>query len=271
MIRVFTQRTSMTPDDDLVFIGHPPLFLPPEEQPVRISVVFTWEIKLGLMLKKSWSVHYKDVEIGGPAFGDPGGEFVPGRFVKHGVTFTSRGCCRKCGFCYVSGREGMIRELKINPGYIIQDNNILACSKRYQDRVFKMLSYQRKSVVFGGGLDVRLFNKWHQERFSELKIKEMWFACDTKHGIKHLDRVGGLLNDYKQNKKKCYTLLGWDKNESLGQAEERLITVFMMGFEPFAQLYQPDNKIEYPKEWRDLQRKWSRPAIFKSFMKRNFK
>jgi hypothetical protein len=255
----------MTPDDDLVFIGHPPLFLPPE-QPVRISVVFTWDIQTGLMLKKSWSAHYDDVQIGGPAFGDPGDEFEPGRFLKSGITITSRGCKRKCGFCFVPKREKGIRELEIKPGHILQDNNILACSDKHIDLVFGMLRRQKKAITFGGGLDARLFKDWHRDLFNSVKVKEMWFACDTKAGIKPLEKTGALLEDYKQNKKKCYTLLGWDKSETVKQAEERLIKVYDLGFEPFAQLYQPEKRTEYPKEWTDLQRKWTRPAIFKSFM-----
>lgn len=92
MIRVFPNMTKWTPTDDLAFVGYPPLFLPPE-QPVRISVVFTWDLPLAQRLKTAWQAHYKDVQIGGPAVGDPGGDFVPGRFIKDGVTITSRGCC----------------------------------------------------------------------------------------------------------------------------------------------------------------------------------
>ena len=38
----------------------------------------------------------------------PGTEFVPGRFLAKGVTITSRGCPRRCPFCFVPGREGAL-------------------------------------------------------------------------------------------------------------------------------------------------------------------
>ncbi len=128
MIRVFPRRTKWTPTDELAFVGDPPMFRPPE-QPVRVSAVFTWDIPEAIRLKWAWSSYYSDVQIGGPAFDDPGGEFIPGRFIKHGVTITSRGCPNRCPWCYVPGREGLIKEFPIVSGWIIQDNNILACRR----------------------------------------------------------------------------------------------------------------------------------------------
>ena len=71
MIRVFPQRTSQTPSDELAFVGDPPLFQPSEEMPVRVSVAFTWDRAEGERLRQAWAQHYSDVQIGGPAFGDP--------------------------------------------------------------------------------------------------------------------------------------------------------------------------------------------------------
>jgi len=47
VIRVFPQRTKWTPDDDLAFVGHPPLFRPGSEStPVFVSVTFTWQRRM---------------------------------------------------------------------------------------------------------------------------------------------------------------------------------------------------------------------------------
>ena len=89
MIRVFPRKTKWTPNDDLSFIGDPPLFRP-KEQPVKISVTFTWDIPEAKRLYEGWKEYYKDVQIGGPALGDPGSEFVPGLFVKKGAIITSQ-------------------------------------------------------------------------------------------------------------------------------------------------------------------------------------
>ena len=59
MIRVFPRRTAMTPTDDLVFVGWPPL-IRPTAQEVHISVCFTWDIKLGLKLADAWNQYILD-------------------------------------------------------------------------------------------------------------------------------------------------------------------------------------------------------------------
>ena len=84
MIRVFPHKTKWLPYDEFAFTGWPPLFRPPE-QPVMVSVVFTWDILRGQQLQKAWSAYYRDVRLGGPALNDPGGDFVPGCFIKEGV------------------------------------------------------------------------------------------------------------------------------------------------------------------------------------------
>jgi len=262
MIRVFTKRNKWTPVDDLAYVGYPPLFRPPE-QPVRISVVFTWDISFALEIKSAWEAHYNDVQIGGPAFDAPGDEFVPGRFIKDGVTFTSRGCGRRCPWCFVPKREGRLRELTIQPGHIIQDNNFLQCSKPHVSAVFDMLREQNKAATFSGGLDTRLLNQWNKDLFDSIKIKELWFACDTKHMTAHLKKTAELFCNYTPSKRRCYVMIGFD-GESIVDAEKRLEKVYDLGFLPFCQLYQGNEKKLYSKDWCNLQRKWSRPAAYRA-------
>ncbi len=262
MIRVFPSRTNMTPDDELSFVGDPPFELPPE-QPVRVSVVFTWDVPEGQRLAAAWAQYYKDVQIGGPAFGDSGGDFEPGRFVKTGVTITSRGCNKKCAWCFVPPREGRVRELPIREGYIVQDNNLLACSRNHIEAVFDMLRHQRRAAVFSGGIDVTLLQNWHRELFDSIKFKELWFACDTQGGLPQLERAARILDGIPASKRRCYTMIGFN-GETLAQAEARLERVFEMGYYPFSQLYQDERKREYSREWKALNRKWSRPAAYKA-------
>jgi len=262
MIRVFPDRTKWTPTDALAFVGDPPFERPPQ-QPVRVSVTFTWDLLEGQRLVKAWANYYDDVEIGGPAFGDPGGEFEPGRFIKEGVTITSRGCPKKCKFCFVPEREGVVREMPIKEGWIVQDNNLLACSKGHVEKVFDMLRSQPHPVEFAGGLDTLYLRNWHRDLIDSIKIKQMFFACDTPAGIKPLEKAARILQGISRNKMRCYTLIGFD-GEKLADAEDRLKSVWKLGFMPFAQLYQEEKKIEYSKEWRKLARNWSLPAITRS-------
>lgn len=262
MIRVFPRKTKWTPDDDLAFVGEPTLFLPPE-QPVKISVTFTWDIPEAERLYRAWSDYYQDVELGGPAFGDKGGEFEPGLFVKNGVTITSRGCSKDCKWCFVPKREGWIRELEIKPGNDVADNNLLACSRSHVEMVFDMLRSQKEPVKFSGGLDAELFQQWHVDILKTIRLKYAWFACDYPGAIANLEKVSDLMSDFSIEKKRCYVLIGFD-GESINAAEKRLQSVFKLGFLPMAMMYRPENENKYPKEWRDFQRYWSRPAIYKS-------
>lgn len=73
ILRVFPQRTSHTPDDDLAFIGDPPLFRP-EVDEVHVSCTFLYDKPEAERLADAWSKYYPEVKLGGPAYDDPGGE-----------------------------------------------------------------------------------------------------------------------------------------------------------------------------------------------------
>lgn len=264
MIRVFPRRTKWTPDDDLAFVGDPGLFRPPE-QPVKISCAFTWDIPECERLYRSWSVYYSDVELGGPAFGDPGADFEPGLFLKQGVTITSRGCPKECPWCFVNPREGGIRELPIHDGWILQDNNILACSFDHVKAVFEMLQRQPHPISFHGGLDAEFLTERHIPLFEEIRFSELWFACDYWGAIKHIEKASELFSHLHRNKKRCYVLIGFD-GERIGQAEKRLERVWDLGFLPFAMPYQGEQKTEYNRDWKKLTKTFCRPAATKAEM-----
>lgn len=266
VIRVFPRRTKWTPNDKLAFVGDPPLWLP-REQPVRVSCTFTWDIEESERLKKAWSQYYSDVQVGGPAYDDKGGEFVPGRFVKEGVTITSRGCTKNCDWCVVPKREGWIRELSIKPGWNVLDNNLLACSQKHIQNVFVMLQKQSKGIVFSGGLDAELLKPWHANLLQSITLKEAWFSCDYPGGMLNLQKVAKLLPNIPPQKKRCYVLIGFN-GETIKQAEKRLCDVYNLGFWPFAMLYRSIDTLKresnWSKDWLKLQRTWCRPAAFKA-------
>ena len=265
MIRVFPRRTKWTPIDELAFVGDPPLFRPPE-QPVMVSCAFTWDLPEARRLQRAWATYYSNVQIGGPAFGDPGGEFIPGRFLHPHVTLTSRGCVRHCQFCVVPKREGAMRELEIRPGRNIQDNNLLACSRQHVEAVFEMLRVQNRAVTFGGGLDIRLFQRWHVDLLKGIKVSEMFFACDSDRQLKRLEKVADMIDDFSQNQKRCYALVGYGP-ETISQAEKRLGAIYDLGFLPFAMIHADISENPFPRpDWKRAMRKWQRPAAIKAYM-----
>ncbi len=96
--RVFPRKTNATPDDSLVFFGGPPPNIEVDE--IHISATFTYDKEKVDILAESWS-NIAPVMIDGPAYDNPGSEFIPGKYIKKGYVITSRGCNNNCWFCSV--------------------------------------------------------------------------------------------------------------------------------------------------------------------------
>ena len=54
--RVFPRRTSATPDDELAFVGDPPLFLPAADE-AHVSCTLTWDRPEAERLARAWATH----------------------------------------------------------------------------------------------------------------------------------------------------------------------------------------------------------------------
>lgn len=266
IIRVFPRKTSMTPNDPYAFVGDPPLWRP-EADEVHISVTFTWDMDEGIRLFHAWRQYYDFVDVDGPGlrYNPPDG-FVPGLYVKSGITFTSRGCNNNCPWCLVPQVEGKLRTIPIMPGHIIQDNNLLQCPASHRRAVFQMLSSQRKGAEFSGGLDARLITDEIADELRGLRIHQVFLAADTEAALKPLAKAIKKLSFLPRQKLRCYVMVAYD-GETLAQAEVRLRRVWELEAMPFAQLFQPpDHYIEYDHEWKALARTWSRPAAMKTLM-----
>ncbi|MDF2631408.1 MAG: hypothetical protein K0Q85_4 [Caproiciproducens sp.] len=276
IIRVFPRRTEMTPLDDMSFsrvfingIGDdsdlPTMFIP-DHDAVHICCVFTWDKHRAEELQYQWQGKTdKPVLIGGPAYDADGGEFVPGMYMRQGVTITSRGCNNQCPWCFAWRREGRLRELPVHAGNVEQSNNFLQCSIKHRRTVYDMMKTQSQ-ISFRGGLETALLTNWDIEEMRSLRIADLWLACDTKGAIKKLRSACQRLHNagFSQNKIRCYVLIGDDMAEN----ESRLRQVYEAGALPFAQLFQPETPIEYSTEWKQFARTWSRPAAYKSKLKK---
>ena len=261
ILRVFPKRTSYTPTDDLAFVGMPPLpFLIPEHDEVHVSCTFTWDMDEAEELAFQWeAVTNKPVKLGGVAYHSPCDGFVEGMYVRKGIVFTSRGCNNNCPWCGVRAIEGTLKELPVQEGNIIQDNNFLQCSRKHKDKVFEMLRKQR-GICFRGGLETDLIDDHFIENITSLRIAELWLACDTDAQLPRFKEACAKLTKagFNRNQIKCYSLIGHDMEKE----EQRNREIFRAGAMPFSQLERDFSRTKtvYSKEWNAFERTWQRPA-----------
>lgn len=263
IIRIFPRKTNATPDDVDVRINalHPALS--DEADEIHISTTFTWDIPTAELIAKNWQ-HVAPVKIGGPAFNEPGGDFVPGMYMKKGYVITSRGCPNRCWFCSVPRREGFqLRELPITEGHILTDDNLLACSPGHIDGVFNMLARQPQRPSFTGGLEAKLMTPEHAARLRALRPRTVFFAYDTPDDLEPLIQAGQYLFNAGFTKQsrvlRAYVLIGY-KGDTFEKAIGRLTETWDAGFFPMAMLYR-DYKGDYSKDWKRLQREWANPIL----------
>ena len=262
--RVFPRKTAASPDDELCFFGPPPMLTLPEIDEVHISVTFTYDKKIAEDLAFQWESVGVPIRLGGPAYDDPAkGQFVPGMYLKKGYVITSRGCNNRCWFCGAWRREGKLRELEINDGWDVLDNNLLQCSEGHIRAVFDMLKRQPVKPKFTGGLEAKQLKPWHCQLLKEAKAQRMYFAYDTPDDYEPLVVAGKMLREAgitaQSHVASCYCLIGY-KGDTFDKATERLEQTIKAGFMPYAMLFR-DQSGKTDSEWEKFQRDWLRPAL----------
>ena len=266
ILRIFPRKTKATPTDAMAAIGQPSRkWIDAHDiREAHVSVTFTWDIPKAEEIAERLAKWGVPVDIGGPAYGDRMGDFVPGMYIRDGYIFTSRGCPSDCWFCSVAEcARGQIRELPIYDGYNILDDNILATSKDHFAEVIKMLKRQKERPIFTGGIEAALLTPWHAQLMKEVRTKRLFCAYDMPADYEPLVQAGRILRDagftVKSHELGCYVLIGY-REDTFDAAEKRLIDTIKAGFTPFAMLYR-DKDGFVDKEWRAFQREWCAPQI----------
>lgn len=267
--RVFPRKTAASPTDELAFFAEPTIeaistCIRRNVQAVHISVTFTYDLERAEELYVAWQILGVPVEVGGPAFDDRMGDFVPGLYLRDGLIFTSRGCTKDCWFCSVPRcAHGIVRELPVVDGWNIMDDNILATSEQHFRAVCEMLKRQKHCAVFSGGLEPALLQQWQADLLKEVNPARIYTAYDTKDDFEPLIEMGNKLRQAgfrsSSHTLMCYVLIGYD-GDSFEDAEKRLLQTMQAGFVPYAMLYRDENGTQ-DKEWRRFQREWCRPMI----------
>jgi hypothetical protein len=235
---------------------------------VHVDVTFTWDRLAAERLAEQWRA-IAPVKVGGVAYGDPGKEFVPGRYIKHGYTFTSRGCPRRCWFCSVWKRDPVPRLLPIQDGWNVLDDNLLACPRPHVEAVFAMLGRQPRRVEFTGGLEARSLEDYQVGLLADLRPRPTcFFAYDPGDPFETLESAARRLLaagfTARSHRFRCYVLIGFPK-DTFSAAEARLRQMLSIGFTPMAMLWRPETasaeRWAPSADWRGFQRQWARPAI----------
>lgn len=266
LIRIFPRKTKATPTDELAYFGPPDMFAEADE--VHVSVTFTYDKPKAEQLAEQWQV-VAPVKVGGVAYGDPGADFVPGRYIKPGYIFTSRGCPRRCWFCSVWKRDPVPRLLPIIDGWNVLDDNLLACPRDHVEAVFAMLKRQKRRVEFTGGLEALSLQDYQVELLASLKPRPtMFWAYDPGDKFETLEYAARRLLaagfTAESHRMRTYVLIGYPK-DTPALAEERMQQMLGIGFTPMAMLWKPETpsqeKYRPDESWRAFQRRWARPAI----------
>lgn len=265
IIRIFPRRTEATPIDDLVRINCAPTLFD-EADEVHVSVAFSWDLERAEKLAAAWRP-VAPVLIGGPATGDMGGEFVPGMYLKHGYTITSRGCPNTCWFCCEAGKA--IKQIQIREGVNHVTGNLLACSDEHIRAVLDSAKRAKKTfrqpLQFTGGLEAkRMIEKpWFVDALRELRPKQVFFAYDTPDDLEPLQRAGEMLRasgwTTAAHGLRSYVLCGWPK-DTKEAAERRVLETIYAGFLPMAMAYRGKNGNK-AAGWGQWQRERARAAI----------
>jgi hypothetical protein len=170
--------------------------------------------------------------------------------INAGMGFTSRGCIRNCGFCFVPTKEGSFRDIAeikdlINPRsnvLILHDNNLTAdpycIDKLHEIRDRNLI------VDINQGCDVRLMNEDIAKALSEVKhLRSIHYAWDLM-GFEDqvLKGIKTLSKHIKTYNHMCFMLVGF--NTTFEEDMYRFRKLDELGIRPYVMKYNEKNDDE---------------------------
>lgn len=188
---------------------------------------------------------------------------------KHAIGFLTRGCIRRCPWCIVPKKEGLIRPYRTwrevkrpdSRDIVFMDNNVLACE--WGREQIKDMGGQDVRVDFNQGLDARLIDDKVAGLLARLKwIRFIRMSADTDA---MLDVVLTAIDRLQAYGVKPYRVFVYVLVQDIESAERRVIRLREIGANPFAQPYRDfSTNAEPPLEQRQLARWVNDKAIFKT-------
>ncbi|MGD9156900.1 MAG: hypothetical protein PVG39_00710 [Desulfobacteraceae bacterium] len=184
---------------------------------------------------------------------------------KHSYGFLTRGCIRKCKWCFVPKKEGMIRkhqdieDFLRHKSAILMDNNVLASSFGI-GQINKIADLGIK-VDFNQGLDSRLIDNKIAKLLSKVKwLSPVRLACDSYSQVESIEKAVRLLRWHNVTPRKyfCYVLLTDDIEDCI----ERIRFLKGLNIDPFVQPYRGTENENPTKLQKQFARWVNHKAIF---------
>jgi radical SAM superfamily enzyme YgiQ (UPF0313 family) len=188
--------------------------------------------------------------------------------IDYSMGFTSRGCFRKCEFCIVPEKEGVIRANQkisefLHPDHkkvVLLDNNLLAAPNHKE--TLKYLADTELKVSFCQGNDIRLMteekaNLLADTRYYDFDFRDrrLYFAWDhidledqVEKGIQLLKNAG-----ITGRRIMFYVLMGFDTD--ISQDKYRVEKLHEWGVESFAMPFENGGSPELRRLVRKVNRK----------------
>jgi len=153
--------------------------------------------------------------------------------------FTTRGCVRHCGFCFVPEKEGKLHVVgdiyDIWDGHAkditLMDNNILGASGHFR-KICAQLRHEKLRVDFNQGLDIRLLTPSLMKELKTIRHKEYHFAWDGRLDLS--DKFRWLYKNLKRTT--VYVLCGY--NTTFKQDLDKFNTLKKIGHNGFCMRYE---------------------------------
>lgn len=174
--------------------------------------------------------------------------------------FTTRGCIRKCPFCFVWQSEGYIRPTGdiydlwdgASKEITLLDNNILALPNQFA-HICSQAIKEGLTVDFNQGLDIRLITPELGYILSKVKTKDIRFAFDSPKLEKTVRRKIAMLRRIRGFESKAfffYVLVGFDT--TFDEDLHRCQVLKELGCRPYVMRHENtprDNKYIKLAEW----------------------
>lgn len=175
--------------------------------------------------------------------------------LPYSISFTTRGCIRRCPFCAVRKhepkfivKENWVDDIDITKtGIIFWDNNWLA-SPNFEKDVKRLMEFQKIGITqidFNQGLDCRLINEDKIKSLRQIKIKPLRLAFDNGSEDGHIQKAIKLAQKYGFNDIRVYVLYNsGDKSDTPGYFYYRINEINKLGALTYPMRYRPLNNVK---------------------------